>query len=93
MFLLLLIAFIKPGNDSSFVSDNFKFADEQLKNLLKEADKNELAFPKTTDKTGKLVSTNMYDWTPGFFPGNLGTHMNTLEIIPLKKQRPAGLKN
>ncbi|MFT3936592.1 MAG: glycoside hydrolase family 88 protein [Chitinophagaceae bacterium] len=60
-----------PGKDSSFVSDNFNYADKQLKNLLAEADKNNLAFPKTTGKDGKMVTTNMYDWTPGFFPGNL----------------------
>ena len=69
--MFLLIAFNKPANDSSFVNDNFNYADKQLKNLLREADKNALGFPKTTDKLGKLVTTNMYDWTPGFFPGNL----------------------
>ena len=69
--VILLIAFNKPASDKTFINDNFRYADKQLKNLLKEADKNSLAFPKTTDKAGKLVTTNMYDWTPGFFPGNL----------------------
>ncbi|MEO5683242.1 MAG: glycosyl hydrolase family 88 [Chitinophagaceae bacterium] len=68
---VLLFAFNQPVNDSAFISDNFRYADRQLKNMLKEADKNALRFPKTTDKQGKLVTTNMYDWTPGFFPGNL----------------------
>jgi len=28
-------------------------------------------FPRTTDTTGKLVTTDVYDWTSGFFAGNL----------------------
>lgn len=39
--------------------------------MLNEAGKNKLAFPRTINKNGKLVTTTMYDWTPGFFPGSL----------------------
>ncbi len=28
-------------------------------------------FPKTIDANGQLKSTNLYDWTTGFFPGSL----------------------
>ncbi len=56
--------------EPDFVKANFDFAGVQLRNMLK-ADIPPNSFPRTTDKTGKLVSTNMYDWTPGFFPGSL----------------------
>ncbi len=29
------------------------------------------AYPRTINKNGELVTTSMYDWTPGFFPGSL----------------------
>lgn len=28
-------------------------------------------YPRTVRANGRLVTTGMYDWTPGFFPGNL----------------------
>ena len=68
---IIMAAFIKPVNDAAFIRDNFSYADRQLKNMLKETENNQFGFPRTTDKSGKLVTTSMYDWTPGFFPGNL----------------------
>src|SRR6187549_2496779 len=67
----LLFSFSKDKNEFSFVNENFQYADKQLKNLLAQADLQGLSFPRSTNKEGKLRGTNMYDWTPGFFPGNL----------------------
>lgn len=57
--------------DKNFVKDNFAFAEVQLGNMLKEVQPQDSRYPRTIDKTGKLVTTNIYDWTPGFFPGSL----------------------
>ncbi|HMR81488.1 MAG TPA: glycoside hydrolase family 88 protein [Niabella sp.] len=58
-----------------FVKENFSHAATMLNGQLKVAnEKFEVkngAFPRTADKNGKLVTTSMYDWTPGFFPGSL----------------------
>lgn len=67
---LLLLAFTTQKKETVFIKDNFTFAGKQLKLMLTETQNNKLAFPRTT-KNGKLVTTSMYDWTPGFFPGSL----------------------
>lgn len=69
--LMLLISFRTGSKDTSFVKDNFLYAGAQLKNMLKETGEADTAFPRTTNKEGNLVTTNMYDWTSGFFPGSL----------------------
>lgn len=62
-----------PATD--FVQENFSNATTMLNGMLKAANKKFAAkngaFPRTTDNNGKLETTSMYDWTPGFFPGNL----------------------
>jgi unsaturated chondroitin disaccharide hydrolase len=69
--LLLATIWLPPGQERAFVGENYSFAAHQLQNLLNEADKNPDHFPRTIDRTGKMTGTSMYDWTPGFFPGNL----------------------
>ncbi|MCK7557743.1 glycoside hydrolase family 88 protein [Chitinophaga sedimenti] len=67
-----LLAFGGDRKEKEFISDNFGYAQTQLKNMLKDTEtRDALAFPRTTDKAGKMTTTNMYDWTPGFFPGSL----------------------
>ena len=66
-----LFSFNGRNGEQEFIKENFQFANQQLKNMLKEADLTALSFPRSTNKDGKLRSTNMYDWTPGFFPGSL----------------------
>lgn len=60
---------------NDFVKDNMIHAQAMLRQLLSVAnekfDSKNGAYPRTIDKTGKLVTTSMYDWTPGFFPGSL----------------------
>src|SRR6218665_2414131 len=67
---IVLSGFRTDGNESAFVRRNLEFAGRQINHMLKEVD-GDSSFPRTTDAGGKLVSTNMYDWTPGFFPGSL----------------------
>jgi chondroitin AC lyase len=55
----------------TFIKNNFRYADAQLRNMLEDTKGLRGAFPRTINKKGKLVTTNMYDWTPGFFPGSL----------------------
>lgn len=60
------------GGEKDFVDSNAGFARQQLKHMLKDTESREpLAFPRTTNKEGKMITTSMYDWTPGFFPGSL----------------------
>ncbi len=67
-----LLAFTTDRKEKDFVDGNFGYARTQLKHMLKEtAGPDSLAFPRTIDKTGKLATTGIYDWTPGFFPGSL----------------------
>ncbi|RYY54064.1 MAG: glycosyl hydrolase family 88 [Chitinophagaceae bacterium] len=67
---LLFAPSFRDSNEQGFVRQNFDFADSQIKRMLKDVGP-ETRFPRTTDSTGRLVSTDMYDWTPGFFPGSL----------------------
>lgn len=69
-FVPLLFAFRK-GGEEDFVKDNLARASAQLKLLLQAQPSGSLRFPRTIDAKGNLVTTSMYDWTPGFFPGSL----------------------
>ncbi|MEO6933496.1 MAG: glycoside hydrolase family 88 protein [Chitinophagaceae bacterium] len=68
-----------------FVQTQFRKADVQLKQMLKIADEKPLAFPRTIDKAGKMVATNMYDWTPGFFSGSLWYEFENTNDPAIKK--------
>lgn len=77
-FLLILLtaalvvsAFTIKMPDDAFVKSNFAFAEKQIKGMLEQTSTIKTRFPKTTDSTGKLIATNLYDWTTGFFPGSL----------------------
>ena len=60
---------------SEFVKENFSNASVMLDSMLSVANKRfsakNGAYPRTSNKSGKLITTSMYDWTPGFFPGAL----------------------
>jgi chondroitin AC lyase len=69
-----LVAFRKDYSNSKeqmLVEDNFQYARGQLNAMLQETNDATNEFPRSIDDKGKLVSTNMYDWTSGFFPGSL----------------------
>ncbi|MCG2616952.1 glycoside hydrolase family 88 protein [Terrimonas sp. NA20] len=67
---IVLMAFRKSNNEEAFIQQNLQFAGRQINLMLKDV-KGDSVFPRTTNAEGKLVATNMYDWTPGFFPGSL----------------------
>ncbi len=69
--IVALLAFRSVATEPEFIQENFRFIDQQLKNMLMATDTVTNKFPRSIDKEGRLVTTNMYDWTPGFFPGNL----------------------
>ncbi|HTG56547.1 MAG TPA: glycoside hydrolase family 88 protein [Niabella sp.] len=61
--------------EDGFVKTGLSGSEEMLRHMLPAANKKFSArtgaYPRTTNKNGELVTTSMYDWTPGFFPGSL----------------------
>lgn len=73
---LYLISFVvlllQTGTDeNSFVAENVQYAADKYQKLIKAADSTKNRFPRTCNEAGDLLSTDMYDWTSGFFPGSL----------------------
>lgn len=73
--ILLMGSFFIPSctnEKDSFIKENIEFASEQTKLMLanvgEPTGKN---YPRTANENGTLRVTDMYDWTPGFFPGSL----------------------
>ena len=57
---------------TDFISENVDYAGIQIDSMLVEVGKpTGENYPRTMSDDGKLMVTNMYDWTPGFFPGSL----------------------
>ena len=55
-----------------FLKETVSFAEQQTNLMLKDVgNPTGDNYPRTMNDEGKLVTTGMYDWTPGFFPGNL----------------------
>ncbi|NDV82069.1 glycoside hydrolase family 88 protein [Bacteroides sp. 51] len=68
--LTLATACTNPKN--TFIAENVDFAAHQTALMLeKTGEPTGKNYPRTMNDKGELVTTNMYDWTPGFFPGNL----------------------
>lgn len=63
------------SRELSFVNENLKVATLMLNSQLQEAnrkfDAKNGAYPRTFDSKGNFITTSIYDWTPGFFPGSL----------------------
>ncbi len=83
------MAFIPQKTEKQFIEDNFSFAEIQLKKMLKVADKHDSLFPKTVNALDELQLSNKYDWTSGFFSGNLwyayeATKNDTLKADAIK---------
>lgn len=72
LFLFVLFTSCSGSKQEKFVSENVDFACLQTTKLLaqlKEPTGNN--YPRTMNDNDELVSTDMYDWTSGFFPGSL----------------------
>lgn len=67
---LFLMAF-GPGKEDEFINDNFSNAKTQLTGMLAQANNRDTLFPRSIDAKGNAVFVNKYDWTSGFFPGEL----------------------
>ncbi|MFT4070850.1 MAG: glycoside hydrolase family 88 protein [Dysgonamonadaceae bacterium] len=64
--------YAKDSNKQKFIEENVRFAVEQTNRMLfQTGEPTGKNYPRTMNQQGKLVVTSMYDWTPGFFPGNL----------------------
>jgi chondroitin AC lyase len=50
--------------------DRILFITNRLETILMN-DSNPTKIPRTINKDGKLITVDIYDWTSGFFPGNL----------------------
>lgn len=72
--IMLVFLSISGGDKEKdiFLNDNINFSTEQTRLMLKQVgEPTGKNYPRTTNEEGKLVTTGMYDWTPGFFPGSL----------------------
>lgn len=71
LWLVLVFACMScTAQKTKFVDTNLKFAESQTQGMLKVAT-DVTRFPRSTANDGTLKLTNMYDWTSGFFAGNL----------------------
>lgn len=82
----LLLAFVADPNEISFVSQNFSASEKQLTKLLAAANQIDSLYPRTTNSEGKVVFTNMYEWTSGFFAGSLWYGYEGTQSDVLKKE-------
>jgi len=70
--IILMTLFLScQRNEKTFLSkDQIHFIEGQLGNTLK-VSKDPFMIPRTITKDGNLLSVDKYDWTGGFFAGNL----------------------
>lgn len=62
----------KNDDKDAFIQENIDFAVKQTKLMLKDiGEPTGKNYPRSMDEEGNLVVTDMYEWTPGFFPGSL----------------------
>ncbi len=71
LFLVVTLFLVNCTSDKKkFIDQNFAFAEQQTSGMLHVVT-DITHYPRTTAKDGTLKTTNMYDWTSGFFAGNL----------------------
>ncbi len=62
----------KEDRKEAFINENIDFSVRQTSLMLENVGKpTGTNYPRTMDDEGRLVTTHMKDWTPGFFPGSL----------------------
>lgn len=70
VFIVLLLLTACKAQKVTLIESNFLLAQKQYHEMLNVATEPNL-YPRTTAKDGTLKCTDMYDWTSGFFAGNL----------------------
>ncbi len=71
LFFMVLLILACSGNRALIIEDGTKkFIALQLENAVNEAD-NPIKIPRTINPDGSLKTVNIYNWTSGFFAGNL----------------------
>lgn len=69
---LCIINFSCTNEKDKFITENVDFATKQTQLMLEQVGvPTGNNYPRTMNNNGELITTNMYDWTPGFFPGSL----------------------
>lgn len=63
--------FAPPVDEKAFVKENLHFSKTQLDLLLTKANVVDSLFPRTSNAAGEIQLTNKYEWTSGFFAGEL----------------------
>jgi len=76
----------KAQTEEKFIANNLALCQKQVKEMLASKNLSAAAFPQTTDKEGKLRSGGLYEWTSGFFPGNLWYAYEANKDAALKAQ-------
>ncbi|NDV60500.1 glycosyl hydrolase family 88 [Bacteroides sp. 519] len=72
MLLACTIAASCTNEKQTFIEENVTFATAQTRLMLDSVgEPTGRNYPRTMNNKGKLVTTGMKDWTPGFFPGSL----------------------
>jgi len=69
-FFVVFTAFVTDNSGRLLISEGFKRAEQLYGDMLREQN-NYSAYPRTTAEDGSLKSTNLKDWTSGFWAGNL----------------------
>jgi rhamnogalacturonyl hydrolase YesR len=59
------------GGGDGFTDKNVEFAAHQTRTMLASLGDAQGRYPRTLDAGGALVTTDIYGWTSGFFPGTL----------------------
>lgn len=70
--LMLASCTAKTEKEMSFIQENVSYSEKQMQNMLESlGSATKENYPRTSDAEGKLKTTSIHDWTPGFFPGTL----------------------
>jgi len=70
LFTLIFVCFMACSQKQSIVDENFKLADEQMRNMLTSVSGSD-KLPRSVFPDGTLDTIGVKDWTSGFFPGVL----------------------
>lgn len=68
--LVLVMSFFNDNSSELLIKEGFNRAELLYTDMLK-TERDYHAYPRTSSKDGKLKSTNLKDWTSGFWAGNL----------------------